>query len=52
MSFKSWRSYWNFSNYIQNNSRYILDSESQEFLDSLNETCEDRIRVIKSDSIV
>jgi RES domain-containing protein len=52
VSFKSWRSYWNFSNYIQNNSRYILDDESKEFLDSLYETCEDRIRVIKSDSIV
>lgn len=52
MSFKSWRSYWNFINYIQNKNRYILNSESKDFLDSIDKTCKDRVRDFKLGSIV
>lgn len=52
MSFKSWRSYANFSNSVRSKQRYILDDESKQFLDSIIDTCENRIRKLEKDSIV
>ena len=52
MSFKSWRSYWNFSYSVRSKQRYILDDESKHFLDSIIDTCQNRITKLKKDSIV
>lgn len=52
MSFKSWQSYWNYSNAINTKNRYILDDESKEFLNNLLETSESRIRNITKGSIL
>lgn len=52
MSFKSWRSYWNFSSSVHNKNRYILDDVSKDFLETIFTTCEDRIREIKKDTIL
>ena len=52
MSFKSWRSYSIFSNSVRSKQRYILDNESKQFLDSIIDTCENRITELKKDSIV
>jgi hypothetical protein len=52
MSFKSWRSYSIFSNTVRSKQRYILDDESKQFLDSIIDTCENRIKKLKKDSIV
>lgn len=43
MSFKSWRSYWKFRHTVKNNSRYILDDESKEFLKAIENSCKSRI---------
>lgn len=52
MSFKSWRSYWEFSNAVHTKNRYILDSESKNFLKAIVDTCENRVRVIKKGSVL
>lgn len=52
MSFKSWRSYWQFRHTVKNKSRYILDAESKDFLKAIEETCTSRIEKISmSDSL-
>jgi len=52
MSFKSWRSYWEFRHAVKNNSRFILGDESKDFLKAIEETCPSRIKNISvSDSI-
>ncbi|MCG9578212.1 RES family NAD+ phosphorylase [Vibrio tubiashii] len=43
MSFKSWRSYMRFSYAVKNKSRYMLDSESQKFLEAIKDTCQSRL---------
>ena len=48
MSFKSWRSYYGFSESVRTKQRYILDDESRDFLNSIIDTCEHRVRLIKS----
>jgi hypothetical protein len=52
VSFKSWRSYWDFSRSVNTKFRYILSSESQDFLDSLADTCQSRISTLKAGSLV
>lgn len=52
MGFKSWKSYWDFSYSVCNKNRYILDEECKGFLDSILDTCQDRIREIKRGSIL
>jgi len=52
MSFKSWRSYFEFSNSVRSKQRYILNNESQDFLDSIIDTCQNRILKLKKDLIV
>ncbi|MDC1286284.1 RES family NAD+ phosphorylase [Gammaproteobacteria bacterium] len=52
MSFESWRSYWHFSDSVRSKQRYILDDESKNFLDSLIDTCQNRIKTMRKDSIV
>lgn len=52
MSFKSWRSYSDFSISVRSKQRYILDDESKNFLDSIVNTCQNRITTLKKDSIV
>jgi len=46
LSFKSWNSYWEFSNSVNTKRRYILDEESKCFLNSIKDTCKDRIKTI------
>jgi len=46
MSFKSWRSYWVFRDNVKNNSRFILDKESKDFLMAIEDTCLSRIKII------
>jgi hypothetical protein len=46
MSFKSWSSYYNFSHFVRNQSRYILDEESKQFLQAIKDTCESRVEVL------
>lgn len=48
MTFKSWRSYFDFKEVVYRKNRYILDDESQDFLNSLIETCSDRERKIEA----
>ena len=50
MSFKSWRSYWDFQHAVKNNSRFILDQESQDFLTAIEDTCSSRIKTISISS--
>ncbi|WP_220495333.1 RES family NAD+ phosphorylase [Pseudoalteromonas sp. SG41-1] len=52
MSFKSWLSYSDFSKKACSKLRYILDHESSEFLNPINDTCNDRIKTLKSGSVV
>ncbi len=52
MSFKTWRSYWIFSQSIHFKQRYILDEESKDFLNSIMDTCKGRERKLKAGSIV
>lgn len=52
MSFKSWLSYSKFSKRLCNEFRYILDNESNEFLNSINDTCNHRIKTLKAGSVV
>lgn len=52
MGFKSWKSYLDFSYSVRNKNRYILDDDCKEFLDSILGSCQDRIREIKSGSIL
>ncbi|UVO08696.1 RES family NAD+ phosphorylase [Pectobacterium polonicum] len=51
MNFKSWRSYWDFKYSVDNKQRYILDKESNYFLNSIVDTCGDRERFLKKGSI-
>ncbi len=46
MSFKSWRSYWDFRYAVKNNSRFILDQEAKDFLTAIEDTCSSRIETI------
>ncbi len=46
MSFQSWRSYMEFRYAVTNNSRFILDKESKNFLTAIEETCSSRIETI------
>ncbi len=50
MSFKSWRSYWEFRYAVKNNSRFILDKESKDFLTAIEETCSSRVEIISISS--
>ncbi|MFK5947420.1 MAG: RES family NAD+ phosphorylase [Methylococcales bacterium] len=52
MSFRTWRSYSEFSASVRSKQRYILTEESSHFLETILETCNDRIRVIKKDSYI
>jgi len=52
MSFKSWRSYSDFSHSVRSKQRYILDEESKNFLDSIIDTCQNRITTLKMGTIV
>ncbi|WP_096794170.1 RES family NAD+ phosphorylase [Pseudoalteromonas sp. 1_2015MBL_MicDiv] len=52
MSFKSWLSYSDFSENACSKLRYILDNESSEFLNSINDTCSDRVKTLKVGSVV
>ena len=52
MSFKSWLSYSDFSKKACSKLRYILDNESNEFLNSINDTCNDRVKILKAGSVV
>lgn len=52
MSFKSWRSYINFRYTVDTKQRYILDDESKDFLNAIIDTCGDRERLLKTDSVV
>ncbi|MCG8669376.1 MAG: RES family NAD+ phosphorylase [Pseudomonadales bacterium] len=51
MSFKSWRSYWKFTNRILNESRYIYDDEEKHFIDTVLKTCERRVKDIKKERV-
>lgn len=52
MSFKSWRSYWEFRHAVKNKFRFILDDKSKDFLKALEDTCTSRIQTIPiSDSL-
>lgn len=42
MSFDSWRSFFKFSWAVNRKQRYILDDESQRFLEAIIDTCKDR----------
>lgn len=48
MSFKSWLSYTDFSE----RARSKLDNELSEFLNSINDTCHDRVKTLKAGSVV
>ncbi|MBH0033136.1 RES family NAD+ phosphorylase [Pseudoalteromonas sp. NZS71_1] len=50
MSFKSWTSYMQFSQSVKNKSRYVLDSDSQNFLKGIKDTCASRVEVIEPNS--
>jgi RES domain-containing protein len=52
MSFTSWSCYSVFSCFVKSKQRYILDDESKQFLDSIIDTCEDRITKLEKGSIV
>lgn len=52
MSFKSWLSYSDFSKRSCSKLRYILDNESRDFLNSINDTCSERIKTLKAGSVV
>lgn len=52
MSFKTWRSYWDFSYSVKNKQRYIRSNDEHEFLNSLLDTCKERIRIIEPDNWV
>lgn len=52
MSFKSYRSYFDFRNAVCTKQRYILDKDSNEFLESIINTCSTRETTIKSGSLV
>lgn len=47
MKFKSYRSYWDFKNSVKNESRYILEKNSKDFLEAIKNTCITRIRIIE-----
>lgn len=42
ISFSSYRSYWNFQKTVIQNERYIRSTETQEFLDAVLSTCQER----------
>ncbi len=44
MSFNSWQSFWNFSEKISHDTRYIYDSETIEFIDEVIKTSESRVK--------
>ncbi|MDK9784823.1 RES family NAD+ phosphorylase [Vibrio sp. B172a] len=50
MSFKSWRSYMNFSYAVKNKLRYVLDQESKDFLKEIENTCASRVEIIEPNS--
>jgi len=52
VTFKSWRSYYDFREVVHRKNRYILDDESLDFLNSLIETCSDRERKIEAGAIL
>ena len=52
MSFKSWRSYYDFKEAVHRKRRYILNDESIDFLNSIIETCNDRERRVGAGSTV
>ena len=49
MPFKSWNSYWSFTNKVRHGQRYIHDAEVQEFLDEVLRTSTERIKTIPRD---
>lgn len=52
MSFKSWRSYWEFHRSIVNESRYIPSDSINEFLQAVLNTCEKRKKTIPVESVL
>lgn len=52
MSFKSWQSYLIFSNKVHSKQRYILDDESNNFLNSIMDTFENRVKNLKAGTSV
>ena len=52
MTFKSHRSYYKFMNAVSSKNRYILDAESQSFMNSILETCQDRIKVVEPSHVL
>jgi hypothetical protein len=50
MSFKSWRSYMQFSYSVKNKSRYVLNKDSNDFLKEIENTCASRLEVIPASS--
>jgi hypothetical protein len=48
MSFESWQSYLTFSNKVHSKQRYIMDDESNDFLNSIMNTCEARVKSLKA----
>lgn len=50
MSFKSWRSYYDFREAVYRKQRYILDDGSIAFLNSIIETCGDREKRVEAGS--
>jgi hypothetical protein len=50
MSFKSWRSYMQFSYSVKNKSRYVLNKDSNDFLKEIENTCTSRLEVIPASS--
>ena len=52
MTFKCHRSYYRFMNAARLKNRYILDAESQSFMNSILETCQDRIKVVEPSHVL
>ena len=52
MSFKSWRSYSDFQYAVKNNSRFILDQRSNDFLAAIKDTCSSRVEIISISSFL
>jgi hypothetical protein len=52
LSFKSWNSYWEFSQSVHTKLRYILDDDSKGFLNSIIDTCGERTETLKAGHVL
>lgn len=50
MSFKSWKSYWDFSQEVTRGNRYVHSDDVKDFLSNVLETSNDRVKIINPDS--